>query len=181
MFFFIYHILLCIPYFGPSLSRDDQTVTMLNINIYRLSFVTCSRLINRVNGLLIVRSCVEPEMQRAREQYRPEIYAGTCKQKCNEDDKKGCNFCCKVLLQSVITEKQQLRKILQPFGCDWVCYRFVTVKGAAYGEGHRLRFCRAKCSVASDQTKLIASAILSIKYYINYKLYISYIKCLNIC
>ena len=78
---------LSIPYIQPVLSRDLQTVTIMNLNIYcfyrtecegyifhsalmvtsRL-VVTCLNPINPVKSLLIVRfeSCVGHEMQRPR-------------------------------------------------------------------------------------------------------------------
>ena len=50
---------------------------------------------------------------------------------------------------------------------DWVCYRFVAVKGVAHGGVYRLGFCGQPCSevrllVVSDHTKLTISTVLNV-------------------
>ena len=50
---------------------------------------------------------------------------------------------------------------------DWVCYRFVAVKGVAHGGVYRLGFCGQRCSevkllVVSGHTKLTISTVLNV-------------------
>ena len=46
-----------------------------------------------------------------------------------------------------LRESGSLGEFYMPLVVDWVCYRFVTVNGVAYGQlDYRLELCRGTCS-----------------------------------
>ena len=113
---------------------------------------------SRLNSILMLRDCVGERLT-----LEVVLRYGSCKLV------NTTSFDCKIpfmfLQKNDSLSELGHQRFIAFLVAHWVCYRIVTVRGFAYGEGHRLEFCGGMCyevrqgkprvAVASYQNQLV--------------------------